>query len=56
MDNKRQFELRAIFENNLCEESGRDPPFVELGNDILAKKNGADTFVSGSLLRGRDRS
>jgi hypothetical protein len=39
MDNKRQFELRAIFENNnLCGESGRDPPFVELGNDILAKK------------------
>jgi hypothetical protein len=38
MDNKRQFVLRAIFKNNLCEESGRDPPFVELGNAILAKK------------------
>jgi hypothetical protein len=38
MDNKRQFELRAIFKNNLCEESWRDPPFVELGNNNLAKK------------------
>jgi hypothetical protein len=38
MDNKRQFELRAIFKNNLYEESGRDPPFVELGNDTLAIK------------------
>lgn len=63
MDNKRQFELKAIFKNNLCEESGRDPPFVELGNDILAKKEWCWHFCiwkslarSGQKLNSRERS
>jgi hypothetical protein len=54
--NKRQFELRAIFKNNLCEESGRDPPFVELGNDILAKKEWRWHFcIWRSLARSRQK-
>jgi len=63
MDIKRQFELRAIFKNNLCEESGRDPPFVELGNDILAKKEWCSHFCiwkclarSRQKLNSRERS